>query len=176
MRLFTTGSTMPGQATWFDDPRSFPAWEYAGKAGIPVCMQMTPQGFPQLRGLLDRFPNVRVILDHLGAADSWSTVRLMPPTSEFLDLAHYPNVFLKLTPLNVSPADWGKATPQTFFRTLIDRYGADRIAWGSNFPATDDTLAGILGKAQAALSHASSEQRGWIFGGTAQRLYPSLKD
>ena len=55
MRLFTTGSTMPGQATWFDDPRSFPAWEYAGKAGIPVCMQMTPQGFPQLRGLLDRF-------------------------------------------------------------------------------------------------------------------------
>ena len=41
MRLFTTGSTMPGQATWFDDPRSFPAWEYAGKANIPVCMQMT---------------------------------------------------------------------------------------------------------------------------------------
>ena len=27
MRLFTTGSTMPGQATWFDDPRSFPAWD-----------------------------------------------------------------------------------------------------------------------------------------------------
>ena len=65
MRLFTTGSTMPGQATWFDDPRSFPAWEYAGKAGIPVCMQMTPQGFPQLRGLMERFPKVRMILDHL---------------------------------------------------------------------------------------------------------------
>ena len=65
MRLFTTGSTMPGQATWFDDPRSFPAWEYAGEAGIPVCMQMTPQGFPQLRGLIERFPKVRIILDHL---------------------------------------------------------------------------------------------------------------
>ena len=24
MRLFTTGSTMPGQATWFDDPRTYP--------------------------------------------------------------------------------------------------------------------------------------------------------
>jgi L-fuconolactonase len=31
MRLFTTGSTMPGQATWFDDPRSFPAWELRAK-------------------------------------------------------------------------------------------------------------------------------------------------
>ena len=26
MRLFTTGSTMPGQGTWFDDPRTMPAW------------------------------------------------------------------------------------------------------------------------------------------------------
>src|SRR5215475_15195113 len=29
LRLFTTGSTMPNQATWLDDPRSFAAWEYA---------------------------------------------------------------------------------------------------------------------------------------------------
>jgi predicted TIM-barrel fold metal-dependent hydrolase len=175
MRLFTTGSTMPGQATWFDDPRSFPAWDYAGKAGIPVCMQMTPQGFPQLRGLIERFPNVRMILDHLARPKLVDG----PPYAadrEFLELAKYPTVFLKLTPLNVSPADWGKATPQTWFRTLIDRFGADRIAWGSNFPATNDSLSGILGKAQAALAFASKEERDFIFGGTAQRLYPSLKD
>src|SRR4051812_8428591 len=175
MRLFTTGSTMPGQATWFDDPRSFPAWEYAGKAGIPVCMQMTPQGFPQLRGLIERFPNVRMILDHLARPKLVDG----PPYAadqEFLELAKYPTVFLKLTPLNVSPENWGKATPQTWFRTLIDRFGADRMAWGSNFPATDDSLAGILGKAQAALAFASKDERDWIFGGTAQRLYPSLKD
>src|ERR1700716_4673839 len=30
MRLFTTGSTMPGQASWVDDPRSFPGWGYGG--------------------------------------------------------------------------------------------------------------------------------------------------
>jgi predicted TIM-barrel fold metal-dependent hydrolase len=175
MRLFTTGSTMPGQATWFDDPRSFPAWEYAGKAGIPVCMQMTPQGFPQLRGLLERFRDVRVILDHLARPKLVDG----PPYAadkEFLDLAQNNNVFLKLTPLNVSPAGWGKATPKTFFRTLIERFGADRIAWGSNFPATNDSLAGILGKAQAALVDASADERALIFGGTAQRLYPSLKD
>ena len=59
---------------------------------------------------------------------------------------------------------------------LIAAYGADRIAWGSNFPATDDTLSGILGKAQAALAFASADERDWIFGKTAQRLYPSLAD
>ena len=175
MRLFTTGSTMPGQATWFDDPRSFPAWEHAAEAGIPVCMQMTPQGFPQLRGLLERFPKVSIILDHLARPQLVDG----PPyaaDAQFLALARYRNVFLKLTPLNVSPATWGKATPQTFFRMLIAAYGADRIAWGSNFPATDDTLSGILGKAQAALAFASADERDWIFGKTAQRLYPSLAD
>jgi L-fuconolactonase len=136
---------------------------------------MTPQGFPQLQGLLDRFKDVRVILDHLARPNLIDG----PPYAadrEFLDLSQNKNVFLKLTPLNVSPENWGNATPQTFFHTLIDRFGADRIAWGSNFPATDESLVGILGKAQAALAHASSEERAWIFGGTAQRLYPSLKD
>src|SRR5580693_1656802 len=65
MRLFTAGSTMPNQASWVDDPRSFPAWQCASELGIPVCMQMTAKAIPQLIHLLERFPSVPVILDHL---------------------------------------------------------------------------------------------------------------
>src|ERR1051325_9912320 len=39
MRLFTTGSTMPGQATWFDDPRTFPAWPEGGDHRTPAGPQ-----------------------------------------------------------------------------------------------------------------------------------------
>jgi predicted TIM-barrel fold metal-dependent hydrolase len=175
MRLFTTGSTMPGQATWFDDPRTFPAWQHASDVGIPVCMQMTPQGFPQLRGLLERFPKVRIILDHLARP----VLTDGPPFNadrEFFALARNRNIFLKLTPINVEPKDWGKATPESFFGALIKAFGADRIAWGSNFPATAGTLADILRQAQGALAFASSADRDWIFGKTALELYPSLKD
>jgi predicted TIM-barrel fold metal-dependent hydrolase len=175
LRLFTTGSTMPGQATWFDDPRSFPAWDYAGQAAIPVCMQMTPQGFPQLRGLMERFPNVYIILDHLARPKLVDG----PPFAadqEFLDLARYGQVFLKVTPINVSPKEWGKATPETFFGAVIKAFGASRIAWGSNFPATAGPLSNILEDAQAAFAFASAAERDWIFGKTAQVLYPSLAD
>ena len=173
MRLFTTGSTMPGQATWFDDPRSFPAWEFAGAAGLPVCMQMTPQGFPQLRGLMERFPRVRIILDHLARPQLVDG----PPFAAdqpFFDLARYGQVFLKVTPVNVAPKDWGKATPQSFFGAVINAFGASRIAWGSNFPATAGPLSDILKQAQAAFAFASAEERDWIFGKTAQALYPRL--
>ncbi|HEX3372043.1 MAG TPA: amidohydrolase family protein, partial [Candidatus Acidoferrales bacterium] len=65
MRLFTAGSTMPNQADWVDDPRSFPAWECASELNIPICMQMTVKAISQLVRMLERFPKVRVILDHL---------------------------------------------------------------------------------------------------------------
>jgi L-fuconolactonase len=175
LRLFTTGSTMRGQATWFYDPRTYPSWEYAGEIGLPVCMQMTQQGFPQLRELMQRFPKVKIILDHLARPQIVDG----PPfaaDSEFWAFAQNPNVYLKVTPVNYMRDDWGKGSPETFFGKMVAEFGAKRIAWGSNFPATDDSLAGILGKAQAALADVSAEERSWIFGGTAQRLYPSLKD
>ncbi len=175
MRLFTTGSTMPGQATWFADPSTYPAWEYAGEAGIPVCMQMTPQGFPQLRGLMDRFPKVRIILDHL-ARPQLTDGPPFTADQPFFDLAKYGQVFLKVTPVNVEPKAWGKATPASFFGEVVKTFGASRIAWGSNFPATAGPLSAILKKAQDAFSFASAEDREWIFGKTAMALYPKLAD
>ena len=65
MRLFTTGSTMPGQATWFADPKTYPFWEHAAAKNIPVCVQMKQEGIPLLRMLMDKFPKVTMILDHL---------------------------------------------------------------------------------------------------------------
>ncbi len=175
MRLFTTGSTMPGQATWFDDPRTLPAWDHAEKIRIPVCMQMTPQGFPQLHGLMEKFPKVRIILDHLARPKLTDGPPYRADT-DFFELARNDNVFLKVTPVNFSPPDWGKATPETFFGKLIETFGASRIAWGSNFPATAGTLSEILAKARKAFAFASQGDRDWIFGQTAQKLYPRLAD
>jgi predicted TIM-barrel fold metal-dependent hydrolase len=85
-------------------------------------------------------------------------------------------VFLKVTPLNYMPANWGKASPESFFGKLVAEFGAQRIAWGSNFPATAGTLKDNLAHAQKALASLGAADRDWIFGRTAQALYPSLAD
>src|ERR1700749_2048538 len=54
-RLFTTGSTMPGQSDWLGHKDSYPAWAHAQAQGIPVCLQMTMEGLPTLRAVLERF-------------------------------------------------------------------------------------------------------------------------
>jgi predicted TIM-barrel fold metal-dependent hydrolase len=175
MRLFTTGSTIAEQGTWFVDAKSHPFWEHAAAKHIPVCMQMKQEGIPLLRQLMDRFPQVTIILDHLARAP----VEDGPPyakADDFFALAKYPQVHLKVTPINVSPKSWGKGAPDTFFRRVIDTFGAERIAWGSNFPNSLGTLKEILNAAQKAFSSAKASEQDWIFGKTAQGLYPVLKD
>jgi predicted TIM-barrel fold metal-dependent hydrolase len=173
MRLFTTGSTLPDQATWFADPQTYPFWEHAAAKHIPVCVQMKQEGIPLLRQIMDKFPKVTIILDHL----SRTPIEDGPPyhqADEFMALAKYRQVFLKISPLNVTPKSWGKATPETFFGKLIDTFGASRIAWGSNFPNSVGTMAEILGAARKAFSFATASDQDWVFGKTALTLYPSL--
>jgi predicted TIM-barrel fold metal-dependent hydrolase len=175
MRLFTAGSTMPNQAAWVDDPRSFPAWECASELGIPVCMQMTVKAIPQLVHMLQRFPKVRVILDHLAKP----TLSDGPPyaaASEVFKLADYKNLYLKMTPRSAAEAQNGEATHATFFPLLVSKFGASRIAWGSNYPASEGTLQELLQACQSALSVISAEDRNWIFSKTALTLYPALAE
>ncbi len=173
LRLFTAGSTMPNQAEWVDDPRSFPAWECASALGLPVCMQMTIKAVPQLVHMLERFPKVSVLLDHL-AKPSLSDGLPYNSAADLFRLAVYKNLYLKLTPRTVVEAENGKATHATFFPLLISKFGASRIAWGSNYPTSEGTLPDLLKRSQAGLSMLSAEDRDWIFFKTAQTLYPAF--
>ena len=175
IRLFTIGSTMQTQADWIDDPRVYPAWETAGELGIPVCMQMSRQALPQLVSLLNRFPHVTVILDHLARpvlADG-------PPyaaAADLFGLARFATVHLKVTPRTFAECRNGKATPETFFAKLVGEFGASRIAWGSNYPASEGPLENLLAVARASVGCLPPSDQDWIFAKTAQCLYPALRD
>ncbi|WP_306410854.1 amidohydrolase family protein [Ectorhizobium quercum] len=173
LRLFTTGSTMPGQATWFTDERSYPAWEYAQATGLPVCMQMTQDGLDDLRTIIGKFPQVRLVLDHLARPDL-SGGPSFPKAAGLFDLADNPNIYLKLTVRALEALDKAGASSADFFPLLVSRFGASRIAWGSNHPASPGGLKALLGAARDALACLSEEENAWIFGRTAETLYPVL--
>jgi L-fuconolactonase len=134
---------------------------------------MKQEGLPLLRQIMDRFPEVTIILDHLARAPFADG----PPykaAAEILELAKYRQVYLKITPVNVTPKSWAKGAPDTFFGKVLETFGASRIAWGSNFPNSVGTLSEILGAARKAFSFAKGSDQDWIFGKTALTLYPAL--
>ena len=175
MRLFTFGSTMTEQASWIDDPKSFPAWEYASEVGLSICMQMSAKGLPQLTGMLQRFPSVKVILDHAGRPQIDDGPPYAAAASLFA-LARYPNVYLKLTERNFTEAKKGKATPETFFPKLVSEFGAQRLAWGSNYPSSEGSLPELLALGRKSLAALAPKDLDWVFAKTAQSLYPALAD
>src|SRR6476661_1726261 len=118
MRLFTIGSTMPDQASWLDDPKTYPAWECAGELGLSICLQMSPKALPQMVKMAERFPRVRIILDHLARP----VLEDGPPyaaADSLFALAGFPNVYLKLTPRTFTESRKGNASPETFFPKLV---------------------------------------------------------
>jgi predicted TIM-barrel fold metal-dependent hydrolase len=175
LRLFTIGSTMANQADWIDDPRVFPAWRTAAELGLPICMQMSQAALPQLVALVKRFPEVKVVLDHLARP----TLADGPPYAAAAGLfgfAQYPTVHLKVTPRIFEESRNGKATPESFFKKLVAEFGAARIAWGSNYPASEGPLSNLLAVARASLASLPQADRDWIFAKTAQSLYPALAE
>lgn len=175
LRIFTTGSTMPGQAPWLEDPRLLPGWETAGDLGLAICMQMTPAAIPQLERLLLRYPKTPVLLDHMLKPN----ISDGPPYAgaKFLfDLARFDNVYLKLTSRNTAESRAGKATPETFFGRVVKEFGAHRIAWGSNFPAAEGSLVDLADDLRRCIAFLPPEDQHWIMAGTAQKLYPKLAD
>jgi L-fuconolactonase len=173
MRLFTFGSTMQNQASWLDDPKSYPAWECAGELGISICLQMSASGLPQMVGMAERFPKVRILLDHCARP----TLEDGPPyaaAESLFALAKYPNVYLKLTQRNFTESRKGKATPETFFPKLVSAFGASRLSWGSNYPSSEGSLTELLALATTTLKCLSAADQEWIFAKTARVLYPAL--
>jgi len=175
LRIFIAGHTMASKDARLDDPRSFPAWELASELGITVSVQLRAAGIPQLEAVLDRFPRARVILDHMARPATEDGPPYAQARSLFA-LSRHPGLYLKLTTHNLREARKGKATPETFFARVVAEFGASRIAWGSNFPASEGTLAGLLADARAALAGLAQADRDWIFAGTARSLYAGLAE
>jgi len=173
LRLFTGGSTAAFDPSTLDDPRSFSSWELCGDLGLSMCIQTDPVGLTRVAGLAKRFPKVNIIVDHLGRPD----VTDGPPykqASSLFELTPCENIFLKLTPRIFGDVKRGSATPETFFPRLVSEFGSDRLAWGSNFPASEKSMKENLLVAHECLACLSPEDQSWIFAKTAQHLYPAL--
>jgi L-fuconolactonase len=175
LRLFAVGSTVQTNQAWIADPVTFPAWKCCTDLGIPVAISMRQDGLPHLVDVITRFPDVRVILDHLLHAPMTDG----PPydaAAPLFGMAKYPNVYLKLTSAIIEHSHEAPATPASFFGKLLDTFGSARIAWGSNFPAFEGALPQLVANAKATLSILPTADQENILWRTAVALYPALAD
>jgi predicted TIM-barrel fold metal-dependent hydrolase len=173
VRLFTSGSTVPTQGEWFAAPESYDFWNAATELDVTVCLQMRlGPASRQLAEVLERFPDVRVFLDHIGYPDIAGSPA--QAGKEVAGLAVHPNLHLKLTHRNLEPLHAAGEEAIEFLTPVVESFGANRIAWGSNLPAAEQSLTELVDLARTVLAPLPAAAQREIFAGTARRLYPAL--
>ena len=156
--------------------QTFPLWQRAGELGIPITVAAELPHLPGMPAIVERFPQVKVALEHMWALE------LDPPGFDSIQpifaLAPFPNVYLKLCPNNSHAIRAAKTTARAFFDPLIERFGIERMMFGSNYPAHSHrfgNLAARLRIMQEDFAGFSAEERRWFFAETSFSLWPSLR-
>ncbi|KMK65156.1 amidohydrolase [Puniceibacterium sp. IMCC21224] len=175
VRLFTGGATKQTDGRWLVNPITFPVWERCGELGMSMVIQTTPAGLSMVAELAERFPKVKIALDHCGRP-VLSEGSPYPACAALFDLAKFDNVYLKITPKTFDLAQAAPGGADAFFAHLVGVFGANHLAFGSNHPASDGSMKALIDQGQTCFRALSDDDRAWIWGRTAQTLYPMLAD
>ena len=175
IRLFTGGATHQTDGSWLVNPATFPIWERCAEIGMTMVIQTTTAGLSMVAELAERFPTVRIALDHCGRPVLEDGFPYAACAGLF-DLAQHDNIYLKITPKTFELAQAAPGGAEAFFPHLVKVFGANHLAFGSNYPASAGPLKALIDQGHACFASLSEEDRAWIWGRTAKILYPALAD
>jgi L-fuconolactonase len=165
-RVFAAG----GDATWLTDGRAEAIWAAASGTETAIVAALFPDHLDALAALVSRWPEVVVALDHLAFPDLTGG----PPyagAGPLFALTALPAVHLKVTTISLLAArDAGGS--RALVERLVERFGADRVAWGSDHPQSFEIpypeMVELAIDACRGLAPAAREA---VLGGTAGRLW-----
>jgi predicted TIM-barrel fold metal-dependent hydrolase len=172
VRAFVTGSTAK-QALRLNDDRAMAAWAALAQRRIPVAMNIDEASFADLLGVLTRFPDLVVALDHAGRVDFASGPPYLPGRG-LEQFAEFAGVYLKLSTRTLRQAQASAGGSRGLVNELVARFGSHRITWGSNFPATDGDLGSMVALLLDSVEELSETDAANVCAGSALRLYPAL--
>jgi L-fuconolactonase len=156
-----------------DSPDALGLCEVAAELDLCVIVTILSNQLPELRAVLERFPDVTVTLDHCGFPDLSGG----PPYAKaaaLFELASVSNLNLKVSCHLLEQAE-AAGDPRDLVDHLAATYGADRLLWGSDFPQTHDrSYAELAELGRTACSRLSLADQRRFLGENALRLWPRL--
>lgn len=142
-----------------------------GKYGLSFDLQAYPGQFPGLAPLIERHPEVPVMINHAGmmvgeaGREEWRT--------GMRALAAIPHVAVKISGIGFAFRPWTIEQMRSYALETIDLFGTDRAMIASDFP-TDKLFGGFdqhLDGYNAILADFTDDERRAMFAGNANRLY-----
>jgi L-fuconolactonase len=158
---------------WLARPSHAPVFEAIAAHGLVFDALVLPRHLPRLVHVLERHPGLTVVVDH-GAKPRIREGAIAPWRADMATIATHPRAHCKLSGLvTEAPPNAGLDVLAPYIDTLLDRFGPERLLWGSDWPVVE--LAGGYDHwreiSLAALGGLAATERAAVLGGTAERLY-----
>jgi predicted TIM-barrel fold metal-dependent hydrolase len=196
VRGFRMANTRPAHldTDWINSPAALQVWRVCAALNVPVAViifhNQLPYTLPLLRDIARQYPQLPILVDHLGTPYGRTKVELawakeagiaetaLPPPPDF-GIAETigifddtPNVHFKLTEVNLDNLHDTGGSPVQLVRRLADRFGAERLIWGSDVgQSLRWSFAEKAAMAREAGSLLSPAERRQFLHDNAARLY-----
>jgi len=119
----------------FSDKGVRDLWKAAVDLGLIIELHIGPDYALQAAEAIRAFPGSKVLIDHLAEPHMGSGVEF----AHVLDLAQFPEVYMKLSGLNHFAEDEPLyESALSFTKRVIQEFGPDQMVWGSGTPKIVD--------------------------------------
>lgn len=151
-------------------PELDPIWDGCATAGLHLLIHADPAQYGQVERLLERRPELTVLMDHLGRLPLGSGQDSVA-CRQLMGLARFPEVHLKISSVPWLLRD-GIENLNPYVEAALAAYGPDRLLWGADWPV----LCGVGWSyadtvAQALRLPLGPAEMAAFLGGNARRLY-----
>ncbi|WP_227268156.1 amidohydrolase family protein [Roseobacter weihaiensis] len=160
---------------WILQDAAQPALAHMAAVDLSFDALIQPRHLSVIAKLAQRYPSLGIVVDHIAkpqiGAGQGSDQTFQDGIRQ---VASCENVLCKLSGMVTEAGpDWTPTDLTPYAQTIIDRFGAERVMFGSDWPVVN--LAGDYGKwisyVQALLAPLRASARHNILAGTAQRFY-----
>jgi predicted TIM-barrel fold metal-dependent hydrolase len=174
LRLFG-GRKPDGSMPWLNSPHALESWEAIDEAGLVMDLEVLSQGgggpsIPALIELSERFPEVRLVLDHLlepelhdgehfGMDERWE------------QLAACDRISFKFTSINLDHCREEGFPANKVLRRAVDLFGAGRVMWGSDIGTSSGTYKEMVERAVASTALLNEQERRKVLHDTGRRVF-----
>ena len=167
VRLFALSATGP---SWLAQAPGLALFREAADLGIQVIATIFASQLGELRRALEKYPTVPVSLDHCGFPNVSGNA--FENAASLFALADLTNLHLKVTTHVLDAVVSSGQEPAAFVQTLVGRFGAERVMWGSDFCQTHDRpYDELVAFGHRAFEALPGKDRAACLGGTAERLW-----
>lgn len=164
-----------GTFPWLDSSQALRTWEVINELGLVMDLMTTPPGnsplaIAELLKLAPRFPQTRLVLDHV----AWPDAQGAPDfgiDEPHRELAAHKNVYYKFSTINIDLLAAAQVPATDMLRHVVDTYGADHVLWGSDIGNSAGTYAEMVRKIVASAAKLTTGEQQQVLHDTGHAVY-----